>query len=283
VISWLERFGKSKEGWVFLGLLLYPAGYLASSYYHWRSGLGAVPLLDKQYFIAGAAPVATLLLAWFIATIANELSKRMHLSYLGEGEAALSSTILWLVIGAIWILPGGSLPDFNESLHFQFPSNDWSVQLFFVWILVGLISLSASLYSTIGQSIRTGFGLVFVLATPFFCVVIPLSLLLQFMNNVYPGLPAELGGERPECAYLDIARDSLSAEVLSALVASSPTTTAADTKVRRSVLVNVLSSSQEATIVRRPEEPGLPYELRGTSIRSITWPDDRVGPPIRYA
>jgi hypothetical protein len=200
--------GELRDAVLFLATAIYVLGYVTWAIYSADQGLGVLPPLEGQYFLAGLVPLVLLAVAIAALTaIVPPADARVR------GRAKKLGGIIMTVA----MVPAGVLALVDN------------------WVDVPLVLEGAVLvvvvfgtYVGMGLKIRSGEAgtgwmvWVFRLAVPVFVV----SGLLIYATRVFPLLPRELGGPRPFCVELDVTAASISPATLVMLKARGGTVAA---------------------------------------------------------
>lgn len=264
--GWLERIGSKRDGLLIGASALYGLGYLVWSIYSLRNGLGLLPALDSQYFIAGMFPAAVIVATYFglTRTVRTLESWTMRVSSKPKRPTARTLKIIahlsdaFLFIAVAFFVAG--------SLR---ASGDWSSTLArypFIVLLVLLLVFVAIIGSALGRYrsddpfhrlyLRFQLGNMFVGGAT--------SLVFLFLFLLYPLIPQELGGVKPRCAYVDVVRAEVSAETLGSLSGRSRPESAEP--VVRSSQTEVLYESSSIIWIR---SAGTLYELKRDAIHAV--------------
>lgn len=208
VLERVPAVGQVRDAVLFVATAAYVLGYLTWAIYSNDVGLGVLPPLEGQYFLAGAVPLLLLVtavvalraIAPLPAAAARQTAKRWSELIVG------ASVLLILVPPAI-----GQLVTISTTVA--------------LWLLVFGV---AGMYFGLALSVRaaeTGTGIVLWLLR----VSVPLLVaggIGLCATRLFPLLPRELGGPRPQCVQLDVATAALSPATL-ALMRVDPTTATA--------------------------------------------------------
>ncbi len=99
--AWLKPFAGLRDGLLVLGAGLYGIGYLVWSIRAWWEGLGLLPVLSAQYFVAGATVATAILVALGVVLIPWRVRARVH-SWLSKPTEP-RPTIRWLVALTLYL------------------------------------------------------------------------------------------------------------------------------------------------------------------------------------
>ena len=195
--------------------LLYAFGYGAWAVYAWETQLGVPPALHSQYLIAGVVPALILLFLFLILRALERLRFRLR----GEpGARAKRIGGALTTAGVAFVVVGG----FVGGVAHRDPT-----------VLVGAglaLFLGGTLTAPRDRADRW-----FAVGTSWYLSVstslLALVVFLLYATRVFPKLPTELGGPRPQCVRLDVDARRLSRYTLDAL--EDPTAARRDSLVVR--------------------------------------------------
>jgi hypothetical protein len=258
----IRNLGTVKDGLLLSASLLYLLGYAVWALNAKLNGLGPAPALDAQYFVAGLGPALCGMLAWvYWHTLYNTTRWLKIVTAAGLILGAVTTLIITaLPIASVAL----SLTPVNEAIMALKPPY-WLVAVL-VFVLVasqtgaesGIVRrLFPNLYDSMFRAgVNWGPFLAFAGAVALYIFVL------------YPLMPQELGGGHPRCAYLELDRDKLSADVLNEL--APPRAIVDGTKVVRTTVLDVYNSSKDAVVVKRPGADTRTYEIRSSAIEGLT-------------
>lgn len=289
---------------------LYIFGYVVWSLHAARHRLGLLPALQSQYIIAGfyaalivlamvgmAFAVSRLVLRLIrplvdtavervVATRPAHARSEPRESWIKDSISLLSS------LGAIT----AALASVINRLGLAVPG----VVLFAgAIVLVLVMTLASAKRDAVLAALGKTFEYVpIVVVSAGFCV--GLFLLWTFVVYVFPLIPREFGGVRPECAYLDLTRNQLSADTVMVLVPTpmpggldaspspvatagpvgsppAPQATATPLPPQRTTRVEVLFSGPDSMLVRPyradtaagAADTARTYEIKKTVIQAV--------------
>jgi hypothetical protein len=190
----LTAFGELRDTIVFGFSALYVLGYVTWALYSNDRGLGVLPPLEGQYFLAGVVPLLILVAAYAL----------MRMTRPAETESERSRATRWIKrlywVGPTTLAVGAVL--------------DWvfGVDLASVLILpaILIILFVAMLTARRDRSALQWWRL------PLIALLVIVASWL-YATQLFPRLPAEFGGPQPTCVTLDLAATSLSRETTAAL------------------------------------------------------------------
>lgn len=200
---------------LFLATAVYVLGYLTWAIYSADEGLGVLPPLEGQYFLAGIVPLALVLIA--VATLSvirplDESRDRQKAARVGQVVMAVAMApvvVMWVV--RFWF----TLPDALD-------------QIVLVVAVVGsYVGMALKIRS--GEAGTGWLVWLFRVAVPVFAV----AGLWVYATRGFPYLPRELGGPKPFCVELDVNAAAVSPSTLASLKVDS---TASSETVRSSPL-----------------------------------------------
>jgi hypothetical protein len=270
--------------------ILYGVGYIFWSLNAWRQGLGALPALEVQYFVAGILPSALLILLglalWLVYRIRNSLGaiarkrpwatrllpvlmvcsilfavaiERFTSTDLKSPWRFASDVSAYVFIAALILqpLPGKTTitPIKQEPPRSNALAAAWRYVLLFFWnpLMMAVIRgyQAGMTWTLVGAS--GILGLAFILLT------------------VYPAIPQALGGVASRCAHADLEIAGLGTQTREALLGTGPGWR--NQTVAPSLPLDVFYSLGDTLIVKPKEGPqtGKAFELPRTVVRSIAW------------
>jgi hypothetical protein len=194
--SRLAAFAELRDTILFGFSALYVLGYVTWAIYSADRGLGVLPPLEGQYFLAGVVPLLILGAAYGLLRVlrpASTVSQRERA--LKWGEWAMRIAMFAIVAAAASRQIGAA-----------------DINVFFV---VGTISMYASAILRVrsGEDGTRWMRWLFVITVP--CVVVAAGLV--YATRIFPLLPAEFGGPQPVCVALDISTASVSVDTAAAV------------------------------------------------------------------
>ena len=248
--------------------IAYVLGYITCSIHAFINGLGMLPALDAQYFIAGSVPLLTVIVVWLIIRGAEKLrgkysnwfKKDMTPRKLRLAQAIL---ILWIATGVLWFI----MSELSERFL-------WleTVSLILVYVVMVIFILLPNVdykffHFNMEKPSRIQKGILFLVVLFFGFLGI-----VFYIESAYPKLPQEFGGVRPRYAYLDIVLDQTSSETLQEIVSGN--TADANNTVVRSNMVDVYFSGSDVIIVKPHGQKGRDaptYEIKQSIVKAVTW------------
>lgn len=241
----LERLGNTRDGLLLFAGGLYILGYVVWSVHALREGLGLLPALDLQYFLAGGLFAVSLLLAGALGYLAARVADASE-TWKASHRRGIRLVAPWVPI-AIGLGVG----------------------------IGGVLLMSAAGHLLVGFALTLAFGATLVaigLIRPNARLALPIMLAglsiftasLVFVTLIYPNVPQEVGGVRPRCGYVELAAadasDDLAREIL-----QNPNATG----VARSKKLSIFFSGGESYVVRlRDGDNDKTYELRKETVKS---------------
>jgi hypothetical protein len=254
----IGRLGALRDGLLLLAGILYLFGYISWAVYALTNRIGLVPVLDAQYFTAGIVPALIFLLFALSVRVLRAFQKWLKGPASKKNETV--QKILFYVALAIMLVFGALKLAFRKS------SPEWvSWMPFFVG---AVFLLAAFLGRAKGDRFMQLMGLFLIWS---YTILGALWLVLGYNIELFPRLPAELGGPRPRCAHLDLDRSQLSVETLRQL-AGNPAAPA-DQPVLRSVpLYLIFDGSDYVFLAARSDSlsPTNPvYRIRKDAVKGV--------------
>jgi hypothetical protein len=189
----LAAFAELRDTIVFGFSALYVLGYATWALYSSDRGLGVLPPLEGQYFLAGVVPLVILAAAYGIV-------RAMRPAPTESGRARSATWVKrtgWAipVIALISLM----LPRLGEA------SATWM-----------MLAVNAAMFGVFILRARSGErGVIWWMVPAVLLLVIVAGGL--YATRLFPFIPAEFGGPQPTCVTLDVAAASLSRETTAAL------------------------------------------------------------------
>jgi hypothetical protein len=219
----LSKVGSYRDGFLVIGAAIYGSGLAVWSYHAWKNGIGLLPALDMQYFIAGVVPFCLFAFLFFfikegravINKVKDSLSPGCIGWYLFARRFIVTSAVIGFgIIFAYWIAQWFVEPeDFREYRGY--------VEILLVIFTLSIIFLPplTSKKTYMARPLKVfQEGLADRGFTYYFAVSIFLLGLSWFLNSGYPKLPQELGGFLPKNAVLFVKSDTFPIEINSSLL-----------------------------------------------------------------
>lgn len=300
--AFLRYLGRIRDGLLVLLGLMYAAGFLVLNYNAWRNGLGVLPALDFQYFVAGFVPVALALAAVVASSMIKTLNYRLYIGFTKRPDLAaglvsvLGQTTLLLSLGAglgfglMKLLLRGPIlrwvTNYNEMLARNLPdwlANQLGIETTFevdswLWVVVGLLGFALLLLFPAAVSVAKPARAWRVRSLNYVAQQFPLAILALvvfffYVTLAYPQLPLQLGGPMPDCAQLDIEKSKLSPQTLVQLAGTAAVS--ARSEVVRTKELDILFLAGN-TLVVRPAKlasggAASVFRMDRAAVRSIVW------------
>lgn len=251
----VERVGELRDGFLVAGGAVYVLGYLVWSVHAWQEGLGLLPALELQYLLAGSLLVLILL-----AALLTGMGMARLAPVSGRWNKSSRRSIRWLwvpVLGLAGVAIGVavtillSLADKGSLVPALFIASFLIAVAYFLLQRMGLIPSDPEDRPILVQIVVP----VGVAATVFYITV------------AYPNVPQELGGVKPRCGRVEIARVDASGLLARELFPQTQTTTG----IARSRKLLIFFSGGESYIVRAKDlESATTYELRKEIVKSVS-------------
>jgi hypothetical protein len=253
-VNRLKRLGELRDPLLLAGGGLYVLGYVVWSVHALNEGLGLLPALELQYLLAGSLLVliflAALILGFGVLRLdlmadSWEHSPRLSVRLVGR-------TIFWVAVVAI-TAAAFTLVALADAVI------AWIVFLALMAVGYLLLQFFPKLEQRVDQryehSLVALVGFVLAYGAAVFYLVI-----------VYPNVPQELGGVKPRCGYLDVARADASPSLAQELLAGRT-----QSLIVRSRKLSIFFSSGDAYIVRAQNLEGAhTYEVRKDIVKSVS-------------
>jgi hypothetical protein len=295
LLLWGKGIKELREGLIAMAGITYIVGYLVWSYQAWNNGLGLLPAIQAQYFVAGLVPLLILFLAWLTIKGALRIRRKYIRWFEKDWEqikpmtqpptptAALKLRLAQAIFISMLITMVGWL----VALYLSDDSSgidSWWVRIFFIWLVLFLFSPISRRFSPIRSRSKllsniSQPGALDALLSQYQTLAIVVSGILYALIGIllyvlvlYPNIPQEFGGVQPRNAYLDITLDSASSETLKEIAPE--VTPAADSMLVRSEMVDVYFVGSQTLLVKAHGQKGRDtptYEIQRDVIKTITW------------
>jgi hypothetical protein len=274
-IGSLKWLGEQRDGLLVCAAVVYGLGYLVWSFHALTQDLGVLPALESQYFEAGVPPALLLLLGYLFIQKYDSIQGST-----GRLVDKMNSWQQWVVVALLMV---AIAVDVLFVSHLQTATlTPWDPQFWgvgvkseWLWyqplpILFGyttLFTLVLTFLLVLGswspENNRGFFRLYRVSMTS----MIVFILLIVYLK-LFPELPQQLGGVKPQCARFDLAIEDLSPQTLGAFVTGPITHRDTTQKTVRSRDLDVLFSSDRFLLVRFREAGSRVYRLESSVVRA---------------
>ena len=296
--GWFEWLAKKRDALLVTGGLLYALGYAVWSYFAWRNGLGLLPAIDSQYFIAGIVPTIIFLLVALGIRYCWLHAGTAQLPFWLNSGADLQGWRRWLrtivYVALSMLIPLGVVVGETDYFRDNYPRlSFWMLNVFNILMIAFFLGSiffadpdARQGHETWGQWLKRVFGRPLLILILF---VLGVAAIFYYINLLYSRLPQSLGGVKPRAARLDLDREALSGDMLKALVSEAqlaplqpqtvppaqdgalpqPAATPLPApKVVSSTPVEVLFSGSDVIVIRTG---GRVYEIRREVVKAIAW------------
>ncbi len=273
--AWLRELGTVRDGLLVIAAGVYGVGYFTWAWVAVREGLGALPALDLQYFVAGTPPLVfaggAAICLWIARILAaNALKRWPGLRSFRQRAIVMAATgalLLGIVIAS----------------RFPHDLNSRSIYFLASGIVVSVATVFLREIVMAGRGVANYPG-IWLLGQS--AVLVARALMLTtvalfgvlYVVWIYPSIPQAFGGARPRCAHLDVDAAKFSPDTLHSFGVSFPDPEEVSTVQLPSV--DVLFAGHEVLIVRPRLFSGPPtqkqphvIELPRDSVRAIQWCD----------
>jgi hypothetical protein len=207
-----------------IAAFIYFLGYLCWSLFAWERGMGLAPVLDAQYFIAGAFP------GLLVASTVLLIKGLIRLTKRRAGERSPTK----ILIGSILSLASFAVLILFSIVECVSKKDDSGISSILIFAWLGLFSCSGYLVGGRWQR------LVLPILAWFYGPLTILWLYGSYMGKVFPAWPQELGGPRPQRVELDIDRTKVSATTMG-LLSSAPSDGEQVVRTRQVYLISLNS------------------------------------------
>jgi hypothetical protein len=251
-IDRVERIGKLRDGILVGSGALYVLGYIVWSVHALDEGLGLLPALELQYLLAGSL-LALILLSSVLLGVAL-----MRVAYASEDWKQSPHAFVKRLGPAMPFLIGGGVTVLAYALMSFAGHGLLAAALGMVGgALLWLLSSVEPIQRRFERSLAVVYmgGLVAVAST------------VLFVTVFYPKVPQAIGGVKPQCGYVEVARADASAVLEQELFDPAQT----DTDIARSRELSILFSGGDTYVVRaRNLDNARTYEVRKDIIKSAS-------------
>jgi hypothetical protein len=256
----LESVARLRDSVFAVAGFVYVLGYASWAFYAWDRGLGLLPPLEGQYFVSGIAPALLVLLGVAGHRVIARLAARRRAR---PSAADLRLATRLERVGTV-LVAAGLLGEWIDSRR----GGSWLGSLATGAMLIGLVAVCARAFVSASRSDR-----VFARAQVWYArVALPLfaaAAFVLYVQRIFPGVPAELGGPAARCVVLDVERERVSSAMLADPLGAS---VSGDEKVVRSAPVWLLFEGGDAALLARstPIEPGRVQRLAEGAIDGVS-------------
>jgi hypothetical protein len=295
VFKFLVNVGKLRDGFLVIVTLVYITGYVAWSYIAWTNGLGALPVLDAQYLIAGMPPILTALIVFTIIRFLKAAFLVKWPTYF----LSLSFPKQIIIQLCIFVMPICSLVLILLLKKFNWPlQNAYSicsiVAIIVLMVLFYLLFepkiilekifekierdnssilfenhksvLKKTVYSSVDFLLVKN-KLSYIYTLPTMAGLVAISL---YLSVLYPQIPYEFGGAKPRVATLDVVKSEFSFDTINWLVnASIPPK---EDKIFSTKKVTIyLVTKDNLMIGVKGDNVEKKFEISRNAVKSIQW------------
>jgi hypothetical protein len=287
--DWLKNAGSLRDGFLVTAAIFYFFGYIVWAINAYRNDLGLIPALEFQYFIAGVLPVLIILGLYSVVAAGRRLLKQVR-DWIGPdpkgGKLYLCWVMFFLAIGAgasIMAIP----TDWFRATFLNVSHRSWLTMISALIIVVSYPfasllgnalqtdtttkSISVSKARELVNAFRSLFlfllSLFLRLLAPVYAVMFFIgfaALAFIYCVELYPKIPQEFGGARPQPACLDVIKAQISNETIEGILPIDANNS--NEPVVRSLRVEVLFSGSDVVIVR---SQGRVYKITKNAIQAI--------------
>lgn len=235
----LRELGEYRDALLVIVTLVYLLGYLSWAFYAGTNHLGLVPAVDAQYLVAGIIPSVILVVGLVLVLgqlrFARWASREPTDRRYGVGKAVSGVAIVTMLVAGITM---GLLERIGS------PRGE-SVAVAVLLVAAYASMAGALLQGSRGPAFYRRYGL-FVLWFVVACV--PIVLIVFYLADVFPRMPASLGGPAPQCVALDVTVADLSTSSRDLLIG--PVLTGDTARVKRTRPLDLLISTSEVVMIR---------------------------------
>lgn len=267
----LDWLGNRKDALLVLVPVLYGLGYLIWSINALRNNLGWLPALDLQYFLAGIVPAAVL---WATITFLKHNRQIQEFFFKFLVPAMKKPSFKWFARMVIYVV--GTFFFISVWIFFRRLAPFERYSYLVLMNVVGYFYLIFGMAVERAKPKKTRFtDFVFAVETNLCGITAAACFILLYVSFIYPNLPQELGGLKPRRAYIDMAKEQISQQMLNELC--SDTAVLGNTRVVRSKELNIFFAGSSFLLVRPCDvDTNQTHELQRNVVRAITWCDRAV-------
>ena len=271
-MTFLRQVGELRDGLIVLGAGIYITGYAVWATYAHANGFGPLPALDAQYFVVGfpvfvmlAVAIAVCVLALYVLTrywfllrplIPAHLQTRI-MRIVVFGVPALA--VIYLILRRYLTPLAASVADlvviFVESV---------ATVLLFTILLV-----DDDEFGGVGDAVFKPLVITEVIIMNTVCIVVFAA--VTYVFDVYPLVPASLGGPSPRPALLDVTTGGMSAQMRTALIGATATTERVATTKKVYVYAETADYIWVAGEQRRTGQPFTMLQMKRADVVAIHW------------
>lgn len=254
----LARLGQLRDGIFIGGGALYVLGYILWSAHALDEGLGLLPALEPQYLLAGSLLAVILLVA---AVLGIAIRRLVDLAFRWRNDDRRPGWFRFVGGVMVWafsfapIAAGVGLwsaadTGIDSLLFYGLASLGVVLWMLVEWLAPRFTKRYDVSFYAVSISATFAFG-----AIPFLVKV------------VYPNVPQEIGGVKPRCGYVEMARADASPSLARELFVSNQS----GSTIARSRKLLIFFSGGDAYIVRARNLRGAhTYELRKQIVKSVS-------------
>jgi hypothetical protein len=256
----LRSLGKQRDGLLLAAGALYLLGYLTWACYGATSEIGFIPVFDAQYFAAGIVPAIIIILFSLTLRLLRSFDawRRQKPT---PGQKKLANILYVVGIGGILafvIVLGIS------------SAAGWRPESWHVWLAS---AACVCLYLAAIWNRSEGDRFLQVIANFIlwaYAFLVPLILLLFYLENIMPNLPPEWGGAAARCAELDVDSAQIAPETRQRIRANTASTAE---KIVRTAAVYIIFDGAEYLFLAesnaKPSRNNRVYRLRKEVVKGI--------------
>ncbi len=274
--TFLQNIAQIRDPILVFSIVSYASGYLIWSFHMWQGGIGFVPALDPQYFIAGILPTVLLLLVLIAVTKGRKFTS----SFCGKlapdatgkwRKARNSAKIVFYSCVVIWLIAGVfySGEKISELTMFIIQVICMPLGVFMV-LLVPDMFISQRRNDAFTRLLRK-FDAIYRKSLSYYLLIsFAILAVVLYSLLLYPQIPQELGGIKPKPALLELRSATFSDQLLEQL-----SETSVNSEIVRTVEVDILFYSSNRLVVRQTNEDGhkSTYDLKRDDVETIIWLD----------
>lgn len=239
VLARVRALGRYRDAFLVLASTVYVVGFSIWSLVAWRLGLGPMPVLDAQYFVAGLPPLFAVCLVVMVIKVARFYLLEQWPQFVGQ-LSRRQQLVVYAALFVLFIAAGACLDESATIAPFVGVRPDTIESAGMVLAFLALILIPWKPLATwfdsyaktqppasVRTPVRLGITLVrnqlqswdmqqrrYVFLIP---IVAGMFAIYLYVTAYYIAIPQVLGGGKPRCAALDVKVADLSAATISDL------------------------------------------------------------------
>jgi hypothetical protein len=262
----VKRLGAFRDGLLVSSSVVYLLGYATWSIYAWRTHLGPVSAVDAQYFAAGL-PIALGLLC----TLGSVVALR-HLADVRWRSLVQTRSVRWRHRVVIILMVCGLAPTMLTGVILVRVGTK-NIRLGLAVALFALLSLAYIIVPLLSVMVHPTLDRFARIAPAVVLTLFGGLGVAYFALDLYPSIPASLGGGRPRLVLLDIRPSSVAPETLRMLLPPKASILTGTTLRTREL--DLLAVSGQYYLIGIPSlqaaSPPVRLQLERSSVVAVIW------------